>query len=41
MVTAMMSRNWRDLIRPKAIQLDPNNQLAKNNLALVKQKMAK
>ncbi|HLV65790.1 MAG TPA: DNA-directed RNA polymerase subunit alpha [Polyangiaceae bacterium] len=23
MVTQMMSRNWRDLIRPKAIQLDP------------------
>ena len=22
MVTQMMSRNWRDLIRPKAIQLD-------------------
>src|SRR5574339_545796 len=25
MVTAMMSRNWRDLIRPKAIQLDPDS----------------
>jgi DNA-directed RNA polymerase subunit alpha len=25
MVTAMMSRNWRDLIRPKAIQLDPES----------------
>ncbi|MFC1642133.1 DNA-directed RNA polymerase subunit alpha [Myxococcota bacterium] len=23
MVTAMMSRNWRDLIRPKAIQVEP------------------
>ena len=22
MVTQMMSRNWRDLIRPKAIQID-------------------
>src|SRR5688572_26049435 len=25
MVTAMMSRNWRDLIRPKAIQLEPES----------------
>jgi DNA-directed RNA polymerase subunit alpha len=25
MVTAMMSRNWRDLIRPKAIHLDPES----------------
>ena len=25
MVTPMMSRNWRDLIRPKAIQLDPES----------------
>ena len=25
MVTQMMSRNWRDLIRPKAIQLDPES----------------
>jgi DNA-directed RNA polymerase subunit alpha len=25
MVTQMMSRNWRDLIRPKAIQLDPDS----------------
>ena len=24
MVTAMMSRNWRDLIRPKAIHIDPD-----------------
>src|SRR5678815_2268010 len=29
MVTQMMSRNWRDLIRPKAITLDPesNNEI--------------
>jgi DNA-directed RNA polymerase subunit alpha len=25
MVTQMMSRNWRDLIRPKAIQLEPDS----------------
>ena len=25
MITPMMSRNWRDLIRPKAIQLDPES----------------
>ena len=25
MITPMMSRNWRDLIRPKAIQLDPDS----------------
>ena len=25
MVTQMMSRNWRDLIRPKAITLDPES----------------
>ena len=25
MVNAMMTRNWRDLIRPKAIQLDPES----------------
>ena len=25
MVTQIMSRNWRDLIRPKAIQLDPDS----------------
>ena len=25
MVTQMTSRNWRDLIRPKAIQLDPES----------------
>ena len=25
MVTQMMSRNWRDLIRPKAITLDPKD----------------
>src|SRR5688500_17378081 len=25
MVTSMMSRNWRDLIRPKAIHLDPES----------------
>jgi DNA-directed RNA polymerase subunit alpha len=25
MVNAMMTRNWRDLIRPKAIQLDPDS----------------
>ncbi len=26
MVTQMMSRNWRDLIRPKAISIDPESQ---------------
>ena len=25
MITQMMSRNWRDLIRPKAITLDPES----------------
>src|SRR4026208_1907091 len=25
MITPMMSRNWRDLIHPKAIQLDPDS----------------